>query len=85
MSGVRRVILDEEELGQRMSVTDVERVQRELAPKDDLSAYAGQWVALRDGHVVASDPDAGKLLDNPAVQADDVVMFVPDTEGGYFL
>lgn len=60
-----------------MTVHEIERKQNELAPKDDLSPYVGQWVALRDGHVVASDLDAVALRDNPAVHEDDVLMPVP--------
>ncbi len=60
-----------------MTVEELERKQRELAPKDDLSPYVGQWVALRDGRVIASDLDAVALRDNPAVQDGDVLMPVP--------
>lgn len=60
-----------------MTVQEIERKQAELAPKDDLSPYVGRWVALRDGHVVASDLDAIALRDNPNVREDDVLMPVP--------
>jgi hypothetical protein len=36
-------------------------------PEDDLEHYDGEWVALRDGKVVAHDPDPDALQANPAV------------------
>ena len=51
--------------------------QQELAPKEDLRPYAGQWVALRDGRVVASDLDAGVLRARPDVEPTDAIMRVP--------
>ena len=62
----------------------VERAQEELAPKEDLSEYAGQWVALRDGRVVANDIDPSRLRENPDVHEGDVIVPVSDSEGGYF-
>lgn len=68
-----------------MSVTDAERLQDELSPKEDLSPYAGQWVALRDGRVVASDIDPTRLRENAEVRERDIIIPVGDAEGGYFL
>jgi hypothetical protein len=51
--------------------------QEALMPKEDLAPYAGQWVALRDGYVVASDPDATTLRDKPDVATTDLLMPVP--------
>ena len=51
--------------------------QRELAPKEDLSPYAGQWVALRNGYVVASALDAVTLRKEANVREDDVLLPVP--------
>lgn len=48
--------------------------QREMAPKDDLSPYAGRWVALRDGRVIASALDAVTLRKDPKVGEDDVLI-----------
>jgi hypothetical protein len=67
-----------------MTVQEVKRAQEELAPKDDLTPYKGQWVALRDGHVVASDVDPVRLRENPEVREDDVIIPVSDANGGYF-
>jgi hypothetical protein len=61
-----------------MAVLDrIQTAQRETIPHEDLSPYAGQWVALRDGHVVASDIDAVALRANPEVGEDDMLVPVP--------
>jgi hypothetical protein len=44
----------------------------------DLTPYAGQWVALRDGEVVASDLDAVALRYRPEVLPTDALLPVPD-------
>jgi hypothetical protein len=60
--------------------------QADLVIHEDLKPYAGSWVALRAGKVVASALDAVELRDKPEVHADDVLMPVPDrTEGVYIL
>ncbi len=60
-----------------MSVHDLEQAQQKILPKDDLTPYRGQWVALRDGHVIASDIDAVALRDNPVVKSEDTLLPVP--------
>jgi hypothetical protein len=60
--------------------------QSDLVIREDLTPYAGSWVAIRDGKVVASALDSVELRDKPGVQDDDVLMPVPDrTEGVYIL
>jgi hypothetical protein len=60
--------------------------QADLVIREDLTPYAGSWVAIRDGKVVASALDAVELRDKPAVYADDMLMPVPDrTKGVYIL
>jgi hypothetical protein len=60
--------------------------QADLAIREDLSQYAGSWVAIRDGKVVASALDPVELRDMPEVRADDLLMPVPDrTDGIYIL
>lgn len=68
-----------------MSIRDVERRQRELALKESLDGYAGRWVALRNGRVVASSPDPRDLWANEAVQEGDAIIRVAAKSGGYFL
>jgi Family of unknown function (DUF5678) len=60
-----------------MTVEQLEREQQEVLPKEDLSPYAGQWVALRDGHVVAADLDPVALRDKDEVSETDILMPVP--------
>lgn len=60
--------------------------QSDISIHEDLADYAGSWVAIRDGRVVASALDAVELRDKPEVHEDDVLMPVPDrTEGVYIL
>jgi hypothetical protein len=54
-----------------------ERAQRAGMPWMDLAEYEGEWVALRDGQVVASNLDVVALLDDAHVQGDDVLEPVP--------
>jgi len=62
-----------------MSVTDIQREQQEAMPHEDLAQYAGQWVALRNGLVVASNIDAVALRANPEVRnTDDLIQVPPD-------
>jgi hypothetical protein len=50
--------------------------QRELAPKDDLTAFAGQWVVLRRGHVVAHAEEMAELLQRDVLTDRDAVIHV---------
>jgi hypothetical protein len=68
-----------------MSTSELDRKQAEILPKEDLTPYAGRWVALRDGHVVASDVDAVSLRNRPEVTEDDVIAPVPDAQAGIFI
>lgn len=52
------------------------RQQQKLAPKADLSAYDGQWVALRNGYVVASGSDPAILRSSADVQPHDALILV---------
>ncbi len=68
-----------------MTVQDIGRIQQELTPKDDLSAYQDRWVALRDGHVIASADDPAGLRANPDVELTDGIVYVGEPTEGYFL
>jgi hypothetical protein len=68
-----------------LTVQDLERQQEEALPKEDLSPFAGQWVALRDGRVVASDVSGVALRNNPAVEENDVLVPVPSGRGPLIL
>ncbi len=58
-------------------MTAVEREQERLAPKEDLRPYRGQWVALREGYVVASNVDPTALFDRSDLR-EDMIIPVPD-------
>jgi hypothetical protein len=52
---------------------------------EDLTKYAGSWVAIRDGKVIASALDPVELRDKPEVKQEDVLLPVPDTGASTFL
>jgi Family of unknown function (DUF5678) len=52
---------------------------------EDLTKYAGSWVAIRNGRVVAAALDSVELRNKPEVQGDDFLMPVPDAGSGAFL
>jgi hypothetical protein len=60
-----------------MVVEEIQLEQQAMMPKEDLAPYAGQWVALREGRVVANDLDAVALRDSRAVSGDDTLILVP--------
>ncbi|HTW41245.1 MAG TPA: hypothetical protein VMD79_02895 [Solirubrobacteraceae bacterium] len=61
-----------------MAVEEIQREQALSIPHIDLSAYAGQWVAIRGDQVVASDLDAVALRNRPEVEETDTLLPVPD-------
>jgi len=52
---------------------------------EDLTPYAGSWVAIRDGKVVATALDAVELRETDDVREDDFLMPVPDSAAGVFI
>jgi hypothetical protein len=65
--------------------SDLQQGQKAYEPKEDLTPYLGKWVALRDGHVVASALSAKQLLSHSDVREDDVIVPVSRSHGGYFV
>jgi hypothetical protein len=53
--------------------------------REDLTRYAGSWVAIRDGKVIASALDPIELRDSPKVREDDLLMPIPDDTSGIFV
>jgi len=47
--------------------------------------YAGSWVAIRDGKVIADALDSVELRNKPEVKEDDFLMPVPDAGAAAFL
>jgi len=52
---------------------------------EDLTMYAGSWVAIRDGKVIADALDSVELRNKPEVKEDDFLMPVPDAGAAAFL
>jgi hypothetical protein len=53
-------------------------------PEDDLEHYDGEWVAVRDGKVIAHDVDPEALQANPAVLPTDDVFPVGEPPSGFY-
>lgn len=65
---------------------NLQREQERLLPADDLAPYAGKWVAVREGRVVATDLDPVSLRNHAEVSAEDVLWHVPaPTDGGLYI
>ena len=60
-------------------------IQQNPKVHEDLTPYAGSWVAIRDGRVVASALDSVELRDHPDVSDGDLLMPVPDGPKGVFV
>lgn len=54
-------------------------------PSGDLAPYAGKWIAVRDGKIVASDIDADSLREHEEVRLDDAILPVAHKDRGYFI
>jgi Family of unknown function (DUF5678) len=52
---------------------------------DDLEAYDGKWVALREGRVVAHAEDEETVRSHSHVQATDLVFPVGEPPSGFYL
>ena len=51
----------------------------------NLDAYDGRWVAVRDGKVVANGDDEESLRADPAVRDGDLVYPIGDPPSGFYL
>jgi uncharacterized protein DUF5678 len=58
--------------------------QAELDPHD-LSNFDGEWVAVRDGKVVAHSPDEETLRADPNVRDGDDIYPVGDPPSGFYM
>jgi hypothetical protein len=50
----------------------------------DLENYAGKWVAIRDGEVVASADSLEERRENPDVRREDTVYIVPERTSYFY-
>jgi hypothetical protein len=55
------------------------------APPGDLVHYEDQWVAVRNGEVVASADDEETLRANPEVRPGDLVYPIGEPPSGFYL
>jgi hypothetical protein len=55
------------------------------APPGDLVHYDGQWVAVRDGEVIANADDEKTLRSNPDVRPGDLVYPIGEPPSGFYL
>jgi hypothetical protein len=56
-----------------------------MTETDDLAAYDGRWVAMRDGRVVVDGEDEQTVRKHEAVQASDLVFPVGEPPSGFYL
>jgi hypothetical protein len=61
-----------------MIAQELLRQQRDLEPKEDLGGYVGQWVVLRDGHVVAHAAAVEDLMSRDELADGDALLQVTD-------
>lgn len=67
-----------------MIAQELVRRQRGLDPKEDLTAhYAGEWVILRDGHVIAHAKELGQLVNKGLISDGDAVLRVTEAPGDF--
>lgn len=59
-------------------------IERSTITEQLLEEYAGKWVALRDGEVVASADSLAELRENPDVRREDAVFIVPERHSYFY-
>lgn len=59
--------------------------EHQQAAEHDLSYYEGQWIAVRNGKVIANAPNEEALRTNPAVREGDDVYPIGDPPSGFYL
>ena len=52
---------------------------------EDLEAYDGRWVAMRDGRVIADGDDESAVRTHDAVQDTDLVFPIGEPPSGFYL
>lgn len=58
--------------------------EQRAIPVDAFVEYAGKWIAIRDGEVVASADSLAELRANPDVTREDAVFVVPEPSSTFF-
>jgi hypothetical protein len=74
------------ELHEEQGATEGREGEEPSLPEGDLEHYTGQWVAVRDGRVVAAAADEEALRADQAVrEGDDVYPIGEPPSGFYFI
>ena len=68
-----------------MTVEEIQRHQEAAMPRGDLEPYAGKWIAVRNGEIIASDITLARLREHPEVLSSDVCHPIADAESGVML
>jgi hypothetical protein len=63
----------------RRAMSNVIHQHRTPLTAEELEAYAGKWVAIRDGAVVAAADSLQELRAHPEVRREDAVYVVPES------
>lgn len=56
---------------------EIQQHQNAARPKEDIAKFEGRWVALRNGHVVASGRSLNELRGTRGVRPEDTLRLVP--------
>jgi hypothetical protein len=59
-------------------------LSRSPVPAEAFDDYAGQWIAVREGEVVASGKSLSELDAQPEVRPDDPRFKVPEPDSHFF-
>lgn len=59
-------------------------ISRSPVSADAFERFAGRWIALRDGEVIADAATLDELAANEEVQASDTRFFVPEPDSSFF-
>ncbi|HEX8745120.1 MAG TPA: DUF5678 domain-containing protein [Thermoleophilaceae bacterium] len=67
-----------------MAVTDPHDIAQSPLPADAGEKYAGRWIAVREGVVVADANSLEELTSDQRVRDDDAVYHVPPPHSAFF-
>jgi hypothetical protein len=62
----------------RKQIRGIQQDQLDASPNEDMRPYAGQFVAIRKGCVVAAHFDVRRLVEDPRYREGDVIAPVPE-------
>jgi hypothetical protein len=65
-------------------MADVAVAARPPVPDEAFEKYQNQWVAIRNGKVVAAADDFDQLVAHPAIEREDALYHVPSSATYYY-